>query len=1247
MTESRRVIVTYADEGKLWSQMADEISSRMPLRNITWQNPMDKSRTIFRTIEALDVEFKRFSADIFPRQAPNGSVQNPFFVHLFLVNCEDMDLYKNQVRKQIQDWLNVIANKKSQEWLIVNVVPADGKKIQTPRFLGGGNVFEKIKSDFSMGKKDRFVQLKLGSTDSQESWIEFIAKLKEALVTSFNQQILQFEEDTRRLDSQRLMPGWNFCQYFIMKEALAYIFELMNLLGEALLVYDELEASFFQTMAEQGVPWIKKFGGTDPGDDSGDILNLKQKPYRDMISQTTISIFDFRIYMFARQCQILFRMNMPVEICRRSNIFIAVFGRTLEDYKVALVPNFCECWIYSACLNVIMHCQELVAVSSHSPEVVAIYEAYKGELLMQARLQLDRLGARTGQYLSIIHTTTPSKPTESSEAYVPFYDLDPEEIDANSHTLHLDEVAYLTNQELKNALMSTSHFDELYARITGRAITSFELTTRARTVNMLKCDIALLLFTRGRFQDAINILVPLAAYFKGHEWNTIHTMIVEKLSVCQKKLGRLTDFVNSCIHLITVNSELERTSHVLRSGGKGQLIRSQSSRSLVLMSGLQPADINACIDAIQQTAGVMETGLVCDDSIVFEPAVLSLVQELHEEDKISATVRIHSRLIKDICLSSVKVILDGPEGAQMLCGASDVSLEPGSNEVKLTNETVILPGLFTVSAIVLAIGKLQFRYNTSKLSKKKQTFRIYENHGSIKVNISIPDQVVYGELASSLTMRILTNSNAIEHGELLLASINGMILHYSKASVFRVSSCLNADDVPRERPSEIVGDNRISLPKSPANSLIEFSIPYTLPPDKAGQEDYYIKVTLPYSLADGSKRVYCMTEKVKILPPVGFSSSFNFASDSLFAQVQLIGLDSVPIRITDTTISVPRHYKCTEYPLASTTLVEQQKMTLFYRLEPIDVTSDSSAKRPAHGDKLQFALKYYYTREEIEQFILFHLEQELRANQMTKCTGFLTQLLKDHIFTQIDFHSYGLYNEVDVFPGMFSSDDSSDRSTLVGWLQDSVNMDDEGISSEILKFLQGFATKFQKITAGQVRESIQIKPRTLVYNFAPPVCHNIITSHLHLHGAESANGQYSVAQTIPCTLELKLKAWGKSDHSETEEFLDITIEALFDPNIWMLSGKRVNAVRLQMNLDEANEQTVKLPFALIPLTTGELPMPNFRLVNKSLSELDMQSKPLKLQLIHINSGEQVMILPREQSAQLVLEMSPAPESASA
>lgn len=64
------------------------------------------------------------------------------------------------------------------------------------------------------------MQLKLHGSDPKETtenWIEFFSKLKEGIITSFTNTVQQYLEDIKRFESQRLLPGWNYCKFFILK----------------------------------------------------------------------------------------------------------------------------------------------------------------------------------------------------------------------------------------------------------------------------------------------------------------------------------------------------------------------------------------------------------------------------------------------------------------------------------------------------------------------------------------------------------------------------------------------------------------------------------------------------------------------------------------------------------------------------------------------------------------------------------------------------------------------------------------------------------------------------------------------------------------------------------------------------------------------------------------------------------------------------------------------------------------------
>lgn len=121
------------------------------------------------------------------------------------------------------------------EWLILHVLQdGDAPEKATSKWPGRGStsVLEKVKADFNGSSKtavDRVAQIRLPSqTGKSQDHSEFVDqlndlvdKIKQAILTSFDLRVTQYEEDIREKDSQRSLPGWNFCTFFILKEGLA------------------------------------------------------------------------------------------------------------------------------------------------------------------------------------------------------------------------------------------------------------------------------------------------------------------------------------------------------------------------------------------------------------------------------------------------------------------------------------------------------------------------------------------------------------------------------------------------------------------------------------------------------------------------------------------------------------------------------------------------------------------------------------------------------------------------------------------------------------------------------------------------------------------------------------------------------------------------------------------------------------------------------------------------------------------
>ncbi|KAG0746393.1 hypothetical protein G6F57_006571 [Rhizopus arrhizus] len=380
----QKLTVTYCDEYEVWPFVADDLSARLPLRNLKWQPSSQRAECLIPTLE---VDLKRFTPDLSP--LPLLTTTQTVYLNLYFVTCEDNEIYKTRIRKNIKSWLELIQSKKNQEWLIVYVAEADTKR--SNNYLGlKSSVFDKIRTDFNPPKQDRCVFIRKRDPEGPQSelWTSFMEKMKECILSSFDMQVFQIQEDTRRLDMQRHMPGWNYCTFFILKEGLAQAFEIMTLYEDALIQYDELEASFFQVLKDKALAWFGHFGGTDPGDDSGNILDFKRKNYRDMITKNMISVFDFRCYLFARQCRMLLKMHKVIDVTARAQLFITNFIPSIRENEDNLPINFVESWVFSACMNIVNECESLSAQAiSQQPNLAIPYNAVKADLLLTARRQ--------------------------------------------------------------------------------------------------------------------------------------------------------------------------------------------------------------------------------------------------------------------------------------------------------------------------------------------------------------------------------------------------------------------------------------------------------------------------------------------------------------------------------------------------------------------------------------------------------------------------------------------------------------------------------------------------------------------------------------------------------------------------------------------------------------------------------------------------------------------------------------------
>ncbi|KAF5855411.1 hypothetical protein ETB97_009245 [Aspergillus alliaceus] len=403
---SSSVTVEYTDPSGLFPLVQPVLAKRLPLKNLHWKSP---TRPV-RSIESLRIGFVPAQNEANERESSGDSAvphrrhqipglrQTPY-LKIFLLRCDDNDTYKSTTRKALRDWIKSHASMSQSttsqekhdafEWIILHVVQdGDGTEKTAPSSKWGRTttVLEKVKADFNGTSKsavDRVAQLRLpkqGTTQKNPDLVDqledLIEKVKNGILASFDLRVAQYEEDIKEKDSQRRLPGWNFCTFFILKEGLARGFENVGLFDDALLGYDELSIGLDAAVDEQlegtgeqhgsaflmyTEDWQKKaMAALDtpavpkneedeeskpiPKLDAEDFpIDSNKKAYREMILASNISIFDFRTYIFSRQITLLLRgAKAPSLLNKESEIGQTPVNTNKKPENLMLLSEVCE-----------------------------------------------------------------------------------------------------------------------------------------------------------------------------------------------------------------------------------------------------------------------------------------------------------------------------------------------------------------------------------------------------------------------------------------------------------------------------------------------------------------------------------------------------------------------------------------------------------------------------------------------------------------------------------------------------------------------------------------------------------------------------------------------------------------------------------------------------------------------------------------------------------------------------------------
>lgn len=220
---------------------------------------------------------------------------------------------------------------------------------------------------------------------------------------------------------------------------------------DALQQYYELETLFQFVSRERNFSWFGALINPVPGDDSAPLLSISKKPYRDLILSNKISVFDFRIYILARQCELLAKVGSLSEVPRKVASFLGAFSKRLFEVEAHFPKFFVESWIYSSAITTVEQCT--VWQRHYDPDGLEKISVDSGnaELLDLARSQLEVIGIELG-YLPREPPFTIGLPKRTRRASVVPADIP------------------ITSEDITATMESQDAFYDIYIRLTTQAL---------------------------------------------------------------------------------------------------------------------------------------------------------------------------------------------------------------------------------------------------------------------------------------------------------------------------------------------------------------------------------------------------------------------------------------------------------------------------------------------------------------------------------------------------------------------------------------------------------------------------------------------------------------------------------------------------------------------------------------------------------------------------------------------------------
>lgn len=234
-------VVAYTDPQGYFSRHESLIEQNLQLlTNIHWRPQayafdqalpnLNDINTTTRTVPSLKIQLVPEGGNR-QKQHQIPGLNNAPLVQILVIETAPLDIYRSKLRQIGKDWFhNQVEVREPTGYVVIHAkTPNDSSK-------NSRAIWSRLIAEFEPAN---CVQL---SSADKNTWADLRNLIQAQLTFAFDARISMLESEIKKLEATREIPGWNFGSLFAVHESLAWAYESMSLLDDAIKVYNGLDS---------------------------------------------------------------------------------------------------------------------------------------------------------------------------------------------------------------------------------------------------------------------------------------------------------------------------------------------------------------------------------------------------------------------------------------------------------------------------------------------------------------------------------------------------------------------------------------------------------------------------------------------------------------------------------------------------------------------------------------------------------------------------------------------------------------------------------------------------------------------------------------------------------------------------------------------------------------------------------------------------------------------------------------------